>query len=167
MLIINWFIITDYKYSLHVYSFHYYITGTMSLSGSHYGKPNKAIHMSNVQCHGQETTITHCIKTTYSLMDGKEKAKTDDVAGVKCNVPTNCVPPPTQMGTFDCLDKEVRLMGENAKDGEGALEYCYKGSWTKFCSLGTNEAALACKQLGYTDLLCKSVSHIIQSGSYR
>ncbi len=108
-----------------------------------------------MQCNGQEVTISQCIKTTYSLINGKEKAKTDEVAGVKCHIPTDCVPPPTNMGTSDCHDKEVRLVGENVKDGEGALEYCYKGSWTKLCFLGTNEAALACKQLGYDNLLCK------------
>lgn len=97
--------------------------------------------------------IDQCIKTTYSLTDGKSKAKTDEVAGVKCYVPNNCVPPPT--GGSECNNKEIRLVGDNAMNGEGALEYCHNGLWTHFCSLSTNEAVLACKQLGYDDLMCK------------
>lgn len=129
------------------------IIDTESFIGSHYGKPKKVIYLSNVQCSGDETSIEHCIKTIYSLSDGKEKMETTEVAGVKCYVPDDCVSPPT--GGFECTNEDLRLVGDNAKNGEGALEYCYKGLWTRFCSLGTNDATLACKQLGYDDLVCK------------
>ena len=43
----------------------------------------------------------------------------------------------------------LHLTGGNA-DGEGVLEYCYNGKWSPFCYLDTEEAAVACKQLGYS-----------------
>ena len=50
--------------------------------GSYYGKPNKAIHTSNVMCHGDERSLQQCSKTEYGL---KEVPASDfNVAGVSC-----------------------------------------------------------------------------------
>lgn len=43
----------------------------------------------------------------------------------------------------------LRLTGGSA-DNEGVLQYCYNGKWSPFCYLDDEEAAVACKQLGYT-----------------
>ena len=43
----------------------------------------------------------------------------------------------------------LRLTGGNTND-EGVLEYCYNGEWSIFCNLDDEEAAVACKQLGYS-----------------
>ena len=43
----------------------------------------------------------------------------------------------------------LHLTGGNAGN-EGVLEYCYYGTWSAFCHLDNNEAAVACKQLGYS-----------------
>ena len=43
----------------------------------------------------------------------------------------------------------LRLTG-GTTDNEGVLEYCYNGKWSPFCYLDDEEAAVACKQLGYS-----------------
>ena len=40
-------------------------------------------------------------------------------------------------------------MGGQASN-EGRLEYCYNGQWSPFCTLRSQEATVACRQLGYT-----------------
>ena len=49
---------------------------------SYYGKPNKTVHLSGVQCNGEETRISECVYTKYSLEDGRTIP--DAVAGVRC-----------------------------------------------------------------------------------
>ena len=87
------------------------------------------------------------------MEQGKALLKSTAVAGVKCYTPDACVSPPTD-GT-SCIDKQLRLTGDNAQNGEGNLQYCYKGTWSSFCSLGPNEATVACRQLGFTNVECK------------
>ncbi len=70
-----------------------------------------------------------------------------EVAGVKCFDPNMCVAPPD--GGDECSDGALRLTGKDSNKAEGRLEYCYKGLWSKFCTLGENEAAVACNQLGF------------------
>ena len=79
--------------------------------------------------------------------------KNVEVAGVKCYVPSTCTPPPN--GGTECANSDLRLTGDNAKSGEGILEYCYKGLWSPFYSLGAKEAVIACRQLGYFDYDCR------------
>ena len=114
--------------------------------------------MTNVQCTGDEERINECTQTSYSLEEGKNKQKTVDVAGVKCYVPNDCVSPP--IGGTACVNGEIRLTGTNLKNGEGVLEYCYKGLWSTFCSLGEREAIVACRQLGYIKYDCKFITII-------
>ena len=64
------------------------------------------------------------------------KLGTVDVAGVKCYVPSECDSPPD--GGSDCINGSIRLSESN--NGEGTLEYCYKGLWSPFCSLNETEA---------------------------
>ena len=58
--------------------------GTVIRYGSYYGKPNKTIHLSNVQCTGDEKGIDSCNFKSYSLEEGKNKLNFINVAGVKC-----------------------------------------------------------------------------------
>ena len=109
-----------------------------------------------VQCTGDEERINECTQTSYSLEKGKNKLKTVDVAGVKCYVPNECVSPP--IGGTACVNGDIRLTGTNLKNGEGVLEYCYKGLWSTFCSLGEREAIVACRQLGYIGYDCKFIT---------
>ena len=129
------------------------LIGAVVHIGSYYGKPNKTIHSTNLQCTGDEERINECSQMTYFLNEGKNKLKTVEVAGVKCHVSSTCKLPPTE-GT-ECVNGEIRLSGSDANNGEGVLEYCYKGLWSTFCSLGEREAIVACRQLGYVQYDCK------------
>ena len=95
------------------------------------------------------------------------KHGTVDVAGVKCYVPSGCVSPPD--GGSDCINGSVRLSG-GMKNGEGTLEYCYKGLWSPFCSLNETEAIVTCRQLGYNQLNCKryikEIKYVIFSSTF-
>ena len=128
--------------------------GTQSVTGSHFGKPNLRLHLSNVACLGTEDSIGQCNYNTYSLSQGKTQLATTDVAGVKCYIPANCVAPPSS-GTA-CSDGSVKLVG-GSNSNEGILEYCYKGNWSPFCYLGPNEATVACRQLGHTSYDSKKI----------
>lgn len=123
-------------------------------AGSYYGKPNKPVYLSNVQCNGDEETLDDCTQTTYSLEEGKSKLSSVNVAGVKCGVSDNCVTPPT--GGMDCNDGSVRLVG-GGSNNEGILEYCHGGLWSPFCSLNQTEATVACRNLGYTHTKCMQI----------
>ena len=123
------------------------VIGTIPYYGSHFGKPNKTIHLTKIYCTGSEDMINDCTLTSLSLKDGKNIHEGTNVAGVKCYTPDQCVPPPLQ-GTA-CTHGHIRLTGGQSLTAEGNLEYCYHGSWSLFCYLGPIEAIIACRQLGY------------------
>lgn len=52
--------------------------------GSAYGKPNKTILLSNVNCIGTEDTIDICDSIELTEEDGRTQHPTTNVAGVKC-----------------------------------------------------------------------------------
>ena len=62
----------------------YYIPYTDALLHSYYGKPNKAIHIGDVECYGTEDKLTECAMKSYSLKDGNNLQDKVDVAGVSC-----------------------------------------------------------------------------------
>ena len=57
---------------------------TDALLHSYYGKPNKAIHIGDVECYGTEDRLTECAMKSYSLKEGKNLQDNVDVAGVSC-----------------------------------------------------------------------------------
>ena len=77
------------------------------------------------------------------------KIEETEVAGVTCFLPTDCVAPPAEES--NCPNGQIKLTGNNAQGGEGVLHYCYKGTWSTFCSLTATEATVACRQLGFTE----------------
>ena len=126
------------------------ITGTLVQRGSLYGKPAKTIHVRQMGCTGSETSVADCTVSTISLQEGKDILATTDVAGVRCYTPDQCVPPPA-LGGSSCVNGQVRLTGgQQTGIPEGNVEYCYQGTWSPFCTLGPVEAAIICRQLGYT-----------------
>ena len=59
--------------------------GIQALNNSHYGKPRKPVHMSNVYCTGRELQIISCSHHKFvSLDERKEILHHVDVAGVSC-----------------------------------------------------------------------------------
>ena len=105
--------------------------------------------MSDIVCTGNEDKLNDCTLTSLSLQQGKVMFEETSVAGVKCYTPDQCITPPNR-GT-QCAHGNIRLTGGQASMPEGNLEYCYYGSWSKFCYLGPTEAVVACRQLGYTN----------------
>ena len=100
---------------------------------------------------GDEDTLSQCTLSFLSLPEGK--ALDDEVAGVKCYTPNECITP--SKGGSQCNDGELRITGSTASQGKGLLQYCYYGTWSVFCSLDINEAIVACRQLGYVNYDCK------------
>ena len=55
------------------------------MNKSHYGKPRKPVHLSNVNCTGSEEQILSCTHTEFTSLDEKKEAlNVSDVAGVIC-----------------------------------------------------------------------------------
>ena len=64
-------------------------TGIQALNNSHYGKPRKPVHLSNVHCSGSEEQLLSCKYTEFTSLDKKKEAlKESDVAGVICQPST-------------------------------------------------------------------------------
>lgn len=116
------------------------------------------IHLTNVDCDGDEETISDCTYTTLSLQDGKTMLSQTNVAGVKCYTPDQCNTPPS--GGNGCNAGDIRLVGGQQNVAEGTLQYCFKGMWSPFCYLGPIEATVACRQLGYTTYDCELLFHL-------
>ena len=53
--------------------------------------------------------------------------------------------------TANCTDGELQLRGGNTSR-EGRVEMCYERQWGTVCdnSWGTNDAKVACRQLGFS-----------------
>ena len=53
--------------------------------------------------------------------------------------------------TANCSDGDLRLRGTN-NSREGRVEMCYEGQWGTVCDdlWGTNDAKVACRQLGFS-----------------
>ena len=62
-----------------------FITVVEALTKSHFGKPRKPVHLSNVHCSGGEDQILFCTHDEFASLDEKKKALNEsDVAGVIC-----------------------------------------------------------------------------------
>ena len=110
-------------------------------------------------CGGTEQTISDCSVNWLTLDQGKTVVSHVEVAGVTC-VP-NTPPPGCQVApdynalTPVCNNGAVYLEADIVGSSSGLLQYCYNGQWTGLCTLDTNTAAVACRQLGYTSYSCK------------
>ena len=76
--------------------FHSYLTpGSISVTDSSYGKPNRTVHLGNVDCTGSEESIKDCKITKIPHEGGIHLYKLIQVAGVSCLA----VKPVTSMST--------------------------------------------------------------------
>lgn len=117
-----------------------------------------------MDCTGDEAKLDECTQMILPLKQGRIKSTMEGltVAGVTCSADDQCISPP--IGGTDCINGDVRLSGDNAVNGAGTLEYCYKGLWSGFCILKEREATVACRQLGYTDFSSKLYSSMSIAG---
>ena len=68
---------------------HFSFTDVQAVTNSHYGKPRKPVHLSNVQCSGMEEQILSCTHTEFiSLNEKLEALNESNVAGVICQSTT-------------------------------------------------------------------------------
>ena len=58
-----------------------------------------------------------------------------------------------------CTPGAIRVQ-DGADSSEGRLEFCYHDEWSPFCVLDDEEAAVACKQLGYTTYNCEELQRV-------
>ena len=74
-------------------------TGMQALNNSHYGKPRKPVHMSNVYCTGKELQLISCLHHEFDSFEEKKDILSHvDVAGVSCQ-PQNQTSNHTNNGT--------------------------------------------------------------------
>ena len=126
-------------------------TDAQAYLGSKYGKPNKTLLLSEVQCGGDEVQLDQCAYNFHSLSEGKALIQEVEVAGVAC-LPYGCLP--SSVSGTECTNGDLRVHG-GATTEEGNLQYCLNGTWSHFCGLELDEAAVACRQLGHPNNNCK------------
>ena len=102
-------------------------------------------------CSGSETSLDSCSNDLAYHYWHNCDGPYDDEAGVRCTGP---------FGEVCSQEGDVRLVGGN-DENEGILEYCAFGSWSPFCSLGDEEATVACKQLGHFYYTCEFSSFMM------
>ena len=139
-------------------------TDATAVYNSQYGRPNKTIHLVNVNCQGTEGSIEECTKTAISLTEGKTIYKNHSVAGVDCHpeppTPPSCTTMSVPKNGSQCTNGEIQLQN-GGSNREGRLVYCHNGLWTPFCYLDERAATVACKQLGFNAYTRKNSNHII------
>ena len=86
-------------------------------------------------CFGDESNILECPKAALS----KTCEANASTVGVVCPEP--------------CFDGVVRLV-DGSDNLEGRVEVCVDGFWSSVCdqSWSTNDATVACKQLGFSSI---------------
>ena len=60
------------------------IIGAVSFTDSHYGKPNKTVHLSNVDCSGLEDSLKECDASHIPPDKGSDLFHFVDVVGMSC-----------------------------------------------------------------------------------
>ena len=107
-------------------------SGAVALPNARFGQGTGPIALSYLTCIGTETSILDCRRGEIGTC-----THADD-ASVQCQ--------------RECTDGEIRLVG-GTNQYEGRVEVCLNRVWGTVCDdfWGTVDAAVACKQLGYSE----------------
>ena len=109
--------------------FFLYGVGATALTFAHFGQGNGSILMDNVACIGTESWLTSCIHISNHNCGHHEDAS------MRCT----------------CTSGDVRLVGGGGPH-EGRVQVCVNQVWGTVCddSWSSTDAAVVCRQLGYT-----------------
>ena len=135
---------------------YYTYPAALVYTGSYFGEWN-TVDFGAYSCSGTETNLIDCsyyVTNTYQCNSQK-------LAGVRCQLYTKGTNTAQLYSyllsyiTVECNNGEIRLVGGESSS-EGRLEICYNDIWTPVCVtyFDDEEAAVACKQLGYTKYSC-------------
>ena len=72
-------------------------SGVEFYTNSSFGKPNRSVLLTEVQCSGSEVNLINCSSNELSYENGSELIMQADVAGVSCNFLSSILPSTTQM----------------------------------------------------------------------
>ena len=116
-------------------SFGFCYSGSVAYANARFGQGTGPVVLNNVVCTGTETTLLDC--SSDGLFNIGSCSHADD-AGVQCQ--------------RECTDGDIRLVGGTTQY-EGRVEVCMNRVWGTVCDdfWGTPDAAVACKQLGYSE----------------
>ena len=109
--------------------------GSIAYANARFGQGTGPVVLNNVVCTGTEATLLDC--SSDGLFNTGSCTHVDD-ASVQCQ--------------RECTDGDIRLVGGTTQF-EGRVEVCMNRVWGTVCDdfWGTVDAAVACKQLGYSE----------------
>ena len=101
------------------------------MRNAHFQQGTGPIHMDDVKCFGNETTLFDCLFNNVT-----EQCNHGMDVSVICSKP-------------ECNDSQIRLVG-GPRASEGRVEVCLGGAWGTVCddSWDVNDAKVVCNQLG-------------------
>ena len=77
-----------------------------------FGEPKKKIHISEVICYGNETSINGCSVRYYKFEDGKHMKESVEVAGVICH--PNDLSSVTKCSNMSAISNKTNSRGNNS-----------------------------------------------------
>ncbi|XP_028407319.1 deleted in malignant brain tumors 1 protein-like, partial [Dendronephthya gigantea] len=111
-----------------------------ALHGGQVPSGSEKIWLSGMDCTGEEPNITGCFHRRW----GSPYWRHSNDAGVECT-----------KTDFSDADVPLRLQGPLSENGTGRVEVFYHGYWGTICDYAWSmkDARVACRQLGYQDVL--------------
>ncbi|KAL5460336.1 hypothetical protein EMCRGX_G033781 [Ephydatia muelleri] len=113
-----------------------YNGSAIGLWGAPFGRGTGLIHLVNVQCQGNESSLLHC---DHALVDMNTYCDHSQDISILC-----------AGNSSGCVDGDLRLVG-GPNQQSGRVEVCFSGVWGTICHNGWNDddATVVCRQLGY------------------
>ena len=145
---------------------HCSVTGALAGAGV-YQEYYKSFHVFDLNCNGTEDQIFNCSHNSIQHCQYNKDANVQCPSKLYscCNISNYVIVPDT---TDNCTYGEIRLINGQSQY-EGLVEICNNGHWEYICPRywGNNDAKVACRQLGYTDIGKLKILIIINYISFR